>query len=705
MKYIVNKKLLNINTIKITGSSVYLIDSPLGTGKTLLTKQYIDANPKIQYVYVSPSISLALGASEVLKSDFYLNTTKKQEGKQQLSICGNSLLKADPDNIDLLILDEPDQIIKMLMGNTIKDFDREDILDGLIKLIKNAKVVICVQHQLSDLIKTFIERANKTSQIKEYVNEYKVWKHLKQPTIIFGRIASFLSVAKREFAIHKEDGKKFTVACSSKKKTKEMAILARDLGLHVLEIHAENAENKPQRNFFKSPTEVSCHYDCIIYSPKVTSGVSITNPDYVTTYGVFSNSSSSLTPSEFIQMLGRNRCLQNLCIWIGNSKIDAETDEDVLTKAVLDLQKIQIKQISNNEITFEKYLFTWIDEVQRAILLIGNKERCNAKDFINKELMFLGTEELQTLEVNKEMRETGKLMNINNKQTRIEDDFKLIDKEPDITPEIFYFLNKKHQASQAEAMRLKRHLCQEGLGILFKDHKEADRIRLFSLYEEDGIHNIVQNWEMSALSKAALTKSLSGFLHNKTYPATMAGTMFIKAEIIKRLLKYVGASYNKGGVVSFTKGHKFNFGNFIKKEQWITKNKNVVNLCGLGGKIVGELNGKVIGLWLKKLGIVTIAKHITTNNRIQRVYEIERLQIGISEIALTRFKNKKTFFSSLKKTLKNQCNYIESKKDLISLAKILGIQSNKANVNFIEENINKILPSAILGLLGAAQLL
>ena len=701
-KVIITERNVKIKRIPLakTKGSVTVIDSSLGTGKTTVVSEYVKNTPHARIVYVAPSISLSLTASKKFELDFYLDKGKARPvGYQRLSVCCNSLMQVDVMNCDILILDEPDQILSMLLGSTIKESDRKQIMDQLVNLVSNATTVFIMQHNITDGIKTILKRANRLDDVRFYENKYQPWKHVKTK-FVSGIYTSALGKFSTQFQELLDSKTKFAVACNSKRKIRELGSMIEKMGGKCLTIHLDNATEKAQELFFKHPTETSEHYDCIIYSPKVTSGVSIENPEYTHTFGIFINGENSLSPDDFVQMLGRNRCLQNLHVWVSKSELDLPTSNEGVMKTILDVQKLQIQFIKTDNssmVEFKPYEITWIDKLRLGHKLFKHTLKNNAYHSIKNALIELGckTEDESST---KQEREKGKKMNSENQNARIEEDLATVLPATDISDKEYFALSKKNEITLEQAHQLKKYVTQKNLGIKFDELNDDERKKQYKYAEESFLPNKCRLWETSSLSDHIIKTSIRKMVASDRYPLTASGTLFVKHKVLKGLMEQIGVTYDKGDI-SFKSENRFKISDICNSSlgKFLTANKEVVNECGLGGRIAKKVTGKVIGLWLKNMGIEIQAVAVRSNGKFERKYFIKKLTDGLQEVAKNRYNAKTSFQFTLKQQVTKKALNTTSTPD--ELAYILGVQQSRESINFITKNFQKMLPETIAALL------
>ncbi len=147
-----------------------LIHSGTGTGKTTSCKDIMNfveknfSSSNVLTVVTRRSMSSCHIASFGKKFVSYLDKTPKKNMSHYISSLEHlSKLESDRDfncfheNYDVLIIDEVNSLMNYLYSSTLKDI-RLPCIQALIKLIKNAKVIISLDGMISDMVHTFFKQ-------------------------------------------------------------------------------------------------------------------------------------------------------------------------------------------------------------------------------------------------------------------------------------------------------------------------------------------------------------------------------------------------------------------------------------------------------------------------------------------------------------------------------------------------------------------
>jgi hypothetical protein len=371
------------------------------------------------------------------------------------------------------------------------------------------------------------------------------------------------------------------------------------------------------------------------------------------------------------------------------------TSEDEAAKSIIDLANIQSK-IVDDELVFEPYKLTWIDKMRIKVEMRRNAEKNNAAETTRKLLEELGGPIIQKLEQNKKIHKMGQKTNLEAQKQRIAIEAKEIADENDITPRQFRILSEKNNITSRETVQIKRYRMQDEMAVALKD-KDIDVItKYYTQYDDKRVHSKAEMWEIAFAQRKFIKGTLESSLKSGKFPAAFGGTLFAKHMILNALLKHIGATY-KGGEITWD-GREFTLFSFVNSPmgQFINKNKEAVNLCGLGGKVTTMLNAKIIALWLKKLGI-RIRGHVERNGKkLFRSYVIVEVDVDVIATARRRFAAKKTFQKRFAKTTKQiWLRETSTTEEILNAAKELGLEVTKQTKQFIDKAA-EIYPSSVI---------
>jgi phage/plasmid primase-like uncharacterized protein len=309
------------------GSGVIML-SPMGTRKTEgVIKTAMDQTTG-RAAIVLPRISVSKDAASRLRFSHYgsVDCYEIQWTERLVSVInsvGAQRFRSREngqtwfDGLDLLCLDEASQLIPQI--TQLGSAQRKKLnYDSLASSIRTAKSLLIADAGANEHM---LERLRKIDPTRKFV----LINVRHDPEEIRRKNFSVTDSAKHvhlEIIRHVSLGGTALVATDVKRQAKmlEEAILCERPDARVLAIHAEpTADSKVLIDrFYDDPNGEAKKYDAIIYSPAITSGVSISEPHFS---GHFATFSGVIKPMDAIQMLGRDRTAQKWIVAISSRKI------------------------------------------------------------------------------------------------------------------------------------------------------------------------------------------------------------------------------------------------------------------------------------------------------------------------------------------------------------------------------------------------
>lgn len=319
-----------INAMSCGEKTIIYNSSSKGAGKTELNARIFAAANKINGLpfVIVPRRSLALQQSVELGAESYLTPQHKADYSNGLVTTIHSLLKFSSlqsetelhslgDQCKVLIIDEFTQVMRSLASSLINGFRRKKICDSLVALYRNCDLIMFSDDDLRqmpesidlffDLVggnrsecnvihgETLIERSNYNVDLvssKTLFDTFCQWCSDEERIL-------FVSDSKREGQLLYE---------------KALEHYPSD---RVVFFHGDDktsAEMQAARSFFYKPELVKKQYDVVIFSPCITSGLSIADPWFTRHGGFFSG--RSVLYSDFMQMLHRDRTARSFLVGV-----------------------------------------------------------------------------------------------------------------------------------------------------------------------------------------------------------------------------------------------------------------------------------------------------------------------------------------------------------------------------------------------------
>jgi len=294
------------NEILKTGG-LFMLCLPTAYGKTSIIlepvmRSYIEQGKKVLVITHRRSINKNIANIPGIVSYDECTSPDIIANAQGLKIVVNSLSAAKYkdfiESADLVVIDEASQVISHVLGGEVKN--RQDVWSALNACVKSAPSVIMADADIN-------------SRCAQMIGEARLFKIEQKHSDITVQTADIDHV--RGLAVQAvKDGKKALIACDVAKDAQALAkVIAKKTGKTPLVITADSARWEAQAAFIANPDATSEHV--VIYSPVITSALSITSKHFDAHFGLFQG---SIVPSDAIQMLRRDRTAQTFTIGMKN---------------------------------------------------------------------------------------------------------------------------------------------------------------------------------------------------------------------------------------------------------------------------------------------------------------------------------------------------------------------------------------------------
>lgn len=282
-----------------------LVCAGTGEGKSSkinhpVIESYIAAGKKVLVISHRRSINKTLANIDGIVSYDECDHPDVLLNAKGLKIVVNSLnalkFKRFIAEVDLVVIDEASQVISHVLGGEVKN--RKSVWETLNFVVKHTANVI-----MSD--------ADIDARCAEMVGpDYKLIKKPAAHAGITVRTGDINHV--RALAIESACRTNTLIACDAVKEALALAkAIEKQGGPAALVITADNAQWPEQAAFIATPN-VTTH-QVVIYSPVITSALSITSGHFKSHYGIFQG---QVVPSDAIQMLRRDRTATSFVVGI-----------------------------------------------------------------------------------------------------------------------------------------------------------------------------------------------------------------------------------------------------------------------------------------------------------------------------------------------------------------------------------------------------
>lgn len=286
-------------------SGKFLLNLPTGYGKTSeiiepLVREALACGEKVLVISHRRSINATLctGISGMISYD-ECTSPEIIRNARALKIVVNSLSAAKfkdfIESADTVIIDEASQVISHVLGGEVKA--REAVWNALNFVVKNAPTVVMADADIN---------ARCLDMIGWDHTLYSIKRDHSDITVRTGDLNHVRGLVIEAAAA----GENVLVSCDGAKAAKALAAaIKKRSGFEPLVITSESAKWKDQAAFIADPNSATSQV--VIYSPVITSALSITSGHFTKHFGLFTG---QVVPSDAIQMLRRDRTAREFIV-------------------------------------------------------------------------------------------------------------------------------------------------------------------------------------------------------------------------------------------------------------------------------------------------------------------------------------------------------------------------------------------------------
>ncbi|WP_454869396.1 plasmid replication protein, CyRepA1 family [Pseudomonas farris] len=472
---------------------VIVVRAPMGSGKTeKLIAPLMKASTKA--AYIAHRISLLEDAAARLNVEHYqLVTARQMPWVSHMACCVNSLTAPKFYNaeerswfttLETLCIDEASQVIRHTTTGPVEG--RVRVLDSLIEAVAAAKRVLLCDADANDGVIEFCEIA-RPGEVITVLDIVGTTDHIR---VDHGDDETVWQLAINQICT----GRRVLVANDSAESAKKMAALIEEkireeeiAPVRMLLVHADSKADPDVEEFLRNPNEEALKYDVLIYSPAISSGVSMTTPHFEHHFGLFSG--NTVGPSDAVQMLRRDRTARHYVVGIGHTSGQRETDPESLYRGLLVAEDLVCQFQETPEefrLTRKKTAF---DKIWLSTVTSENKAR---NSFANNLLLMLSGEGYQVQRLAIDPQTIDDLTDMSRKNRKFAGELvfakrmDLIDSVETPTEEAFLKLNRQEVRSEAESAQVDRYHIEHQLGV---DEINPDDV---AFYDDRGIAKVVQ---------------------------------------------------------------------------------------------------------------------------------------------------------------------------------------------------------------------
>lgn len=324
---------------------VTFIKSAKGTGKTQLVSGFVrDANQTARVLFVGHRVTLVRAMCERLELNCYLDdkqylSQNRHNRFSRYGICLDSLWKLKkPPSYDIVVLDECEQVLSHFASDTMKE-KRHKNLNCLTDILRKAGKIVALDADLSMFsFETILDLAEVSGSKDHHVviNEYRPGNG-RQLEVFSSKnqLAGDLVRAVRQ-------GKRCYVVSNSKKIVDQLSssVSARYPSVSLLTVTSDTSDtaNGPAGLFIRDPVAQSEHYQLILSSPSLSSGVDLSFPGgarfYDIVYGFFESGVTNHFDCD--QQIARVRNPGSVKVFVSPTQMFLEHDPSVVKEDLVE---------------------------------------------------------------------------------------------------------------------------------------------------------------------------------------------------------------------------------------------------------------------------------------------------------------------------------------------------------------------------------
>lgn len=472
-----------------------IVRSPMGSGKTERLIQPI-MHQENKAAYIAHRISLIGDASNRLGISNYQETMAvEMPYTSHLACCVNSIINPKFQNsdglswfetVDTLCVDEASQVLRHTANGPVDNPVR--VMDGLVAAMRSSRRVVMCDADANDNVVELCEMARPG----EPIHIIEVDGRCDHINMLHTDIDSaFGEVVKAVRA-----GNKVLVADDSAQDGKKMVevLLAKHPELKVLHVHKDSKSDSAVEAFLEKPNIECSKYDVVIYSPAISSGVSITRKHFDTHVAIFHG---VVPPTDAVQMMRRDRTARQYILGIGINNTQRETDREAIYRGLVAADEFTVDYEETDEEIILRRRKTIFDEVRLGTIADENRAR---NDFANNLLLILVGDGYRVSRMSKDMDDVNAAKRMKEfgrdivEQKRL--DMVMSQETPD--EETFHKLSRSEvrsveESAQVDRYQMENQLCVEEVTpevIGFYDDRGIKKVAAMELLqskEEDAI--------------------------------------------------------------------------------------------------------------------------------------------------------------------------------------------------------------------------
>jgi hypothetical protein len=638
----------DLKGIKLDNYRTLVVESGLGTGKTEKIKKDIFQNPRFERILIiTPRKVLAIAFSKRLSATYYEDVKsapieERHYMMDRLVAVSNSLKKlglTGNERFDAVVLDEVELNILHVFGGTFSSGEREDTLNILKGLIKNAGFVFCCQAQITKLTLDFLRDSGRFDAhvIRNKSQRYEGFsvELLEQKADCAVRLMQCI-----------EKGEPVIVPCTSSTFVKglEAALKQKYPDKRISAVHSDNSDDPEPKKILEDPNKNTIGIDALLHSPVLEQGVSIDNGWFKHEVGFCDAGDGIGAPDSFTQMMFRARHILDAAIWVDPRVEDKTTDYVKILadeRANFEVTKEALVEASDGELTLNVSLKVTKNDVLRAKAQAATnaaKNHTKAEVYAILHEMGCSIKNREWIEVDNEageelLKEGKKLQKQNYETSTVA--------APQITRPDYEKLRRASASTSDDAAKMERHKLERYTAVDLGTIDESERRNVFDFWKNGrGLKKLDRREIMALSKKQALAYAESLLYRNPTQAVRGFWPQWV---LLNWILESYGGRFSDDGrlesdgrwiVRDDLRGHK--------TYEWVKDNREVVNSVGLGATVKGnEPTNDELGLLITATGLPIESKRVDEDKLDEYVHKnVNGDQKSVQGSPIVLYKNK-----------------------------------------------------------------
>ncbi len=382
----------------------------------------------------------------------------------RLVTCVNSIIhdkfKGFFEDAELLCVDEATQVLRHTMGGKDAIHAPVRAYNKLLAAARSAKNVLLADADANDSLIEFLQQARPGQMINVI--------HVESPPIDM----TIKYCDNVEFVYHKileaakQTDQRLLIATDNKGKAAALqeGIKQQRPNAKILCVTADSKGNSNELAFSNDPNGEAAKYDVLIYSPVISSGVSIKNlaASFDAHFGLFHG---VVVPSDILQMLRRDRNAKQFLIGFKPNHENRQTDRDAMVRGLMAAyetsQNAMKWTLDETRLAVEKTPF---DEMYLDIKIQEAKSR---NDYSSHTLMLMAAEgwKLERVAVDNTDASIGSMELDANKDLVRSQHHDLMESADTPNDKVYQKLKRRELITQAESAEIKRWEIENQLGV------------------------------------------------------------------------------------------------------------------------------------------------------------------------------------------------------------------------------------------------